>query len=287
VTKNVRSKTIEARGNWSKPVQGVASCYDSHMSVEYIKDCEQNQKSVPLKFLENVVSDSINILYNPIPARVIMLTSGERIAVTKDGPYLVFGGIPLKEKRIKKDAMGRSEKWEDVRDHYPSEVYALCRCGASSGMPYCDGAHTRIVFDGTETASRKTYAENSTQYPAAEGVELRQDPALCVGAGFCHSAHNISRTVKKEKTLGIATQQICDCPGGSLTLRINGEEIEPEYNKEIAVTSISNKIGPLWVRGGIPVIASDGFEYEVRNRVALCRCGKSNNKPFCDSAHLR
>ena len=45
--------------------------------------------------------------------------------------------------------------------------------------------------------------------------------------------------------------------------------------------------GPLWVRGGIPVIAADGFAYEVRNRVTLCRCGASANKPFCDGSHFK
>ncbi|WP_298253461.1 CDGSH iron-sulfur domain-containing protein [Bradyrhizobium sp.] len=43
--------------------------------------------------------------------------------------------------------------------------------------------------------------------------------------------------------------------------------------------------GPLWLRGGIAVISADGFEYEVRNRVTLCRCGASKNKPFCDGTH--
>ena len=45
--------------------------------------------------------------------------------------------------------------------------------------------------------------------------------------------------------------------------------------------------GPLWLRGGIPVVAADGFAYEVRNRMTLCRCGASQNKPFCDGAHAR
>jgi len=40
--------------------------------------------------------------------------------------------------------------------------------------------------------------------------------------------------------------------------------------------------GPLWLRGGIPVVAADGFENEVRKRVTLCRCGQSRNKPFRD-----
>jgi CDGSH-type Zn-finger protein len=43
--------------------------------------------------------------------------------------------------------------------------------------------------------------------------------------------------------------------------------------------------GPLWLRGGIAVISSDGYQYEVRNRVTLCRCGASQNKPFCDGTH--
>ena len=41
----------------------------------------------------------------------------------------------------------------------------------------------------------------------------------------------------------------------------------------------------LWVRGGIPVQHPDGFTYEIRNRVTLCRCGHSSNKPFCDGTH--
>ena len=34
--------------------------------------------------------------------------------------------------------------------------------------------------------------------------------------------------------------------------------------------------GPIWVRGGIPIISEEGDQYEIRNRVTLCRCGKSN-----------
>jgi CDGSH-type Zn-finger protein len=43
--------------------------------------------------------------------------------------------------------------------------------------------------------------------------------------------------------------------------------------------------GPLWVRGGVRVVAADGTSYEVRNRTTLCRCGHSRNKPFCDGSH--
>jgi CDGSH-type Zn-finger protein len=42
---------------------------------------------------------------------------------------------------------------------------------------------------------------------------------------------------------------------------------------------------PIWVRGGICIESADGTPYEVRNRVTLCRCGASANKPFCDGQH--
>ncbi|HEY0196583.1 MAG TPA: CDGSH iron-sulfur domain-containing protein, partial [Methanobacterium sp.] len=32
--------------------------------------------------------------------------------------------------------------------------------------------------------------------------------------------------------------------------------------------------------------SADGYVYEVRNRVTLCRCGQSENKPFCDGTHM-
>ena len=43
--------------------------------------------------------------------------------------------------------------------------------------------------------------------------------------------------------------------------------------------------GPLWVRGRIRIESEDGTPYEARNRMALCRCGGSSNKPFCDGTH--
>jgi len=43
----------------------------------------------------------------------------------------------------------------------------------------------------------------------------------------------------------------------------------------------------IWVKGGIPIQSSKGFVYEIRNRVTLCRCGKSANKPFCDGTHVK
>ena len=62
---------------------------------------------------------------------------------------------------------------------------------------------------------------------------------------------------------------------------MDAEEHEPEYEPEIAAL----RNGPLWVRGRVRSSSADGEEYEVRNRQTLCRCGYSQNKPFCDGSH--
>ena len=73
------------------------------------------------------------------------------------------------------------------------------------------------------------------------------------------------------------------CPSGALSysLERDGENLEPDLPVEIAVT----RDGALWVSGGIPVERADGKPLEVRNRVTLCRCGDSANKPLCDGTH--
>ncbi len=48
--------------------------------------------------------------------------------------------------------------------------------------------------------------------------------------------------------------------------------------------------GPLLMRGPARLIDADGTEYDLSGRgdtVALCRCGGSTNKPFCDGTHSR
>ena len=48
--------------------------------------------------------------------------------------------------------------------------------------------------------------------------------------------------------------------------------------------------GPYLVRGPVRIIDADGKEYDLSERgkvVALCRCGGSTTKPFCDGTHSR
>ncbi|MGI9123447.1 MAG: CDGSH iron-sulfur domain-containing protein [Mycobacterium sp.] len=45
--------------------------------------------------------------------------------------------------------------------------------------------------------------------------------------------------------------------------------------------------GPLEVSGAVEILASDGTELKQTAKAYLCRCGHSENKPFCDGAHKR
>jgi len=208
-----------------------------------------------------------------------------KIKILKNGPYLVTGGVPLNEETIAMDAMGKPDKWKELKKHYPEESYALCRCGKSKNRPFCTGDH--VNFDGTETAPRNTFEERANIVRKNGDVVLLQDFSLCIRAGFCHGKSHVDKNMMKKETLDLALQQTYDCAGGSLLIKINGEKKEPKFEKSISATETHSKNGPLFVRGGIPVESSDGYVYEVRNRVTLCTCGRSKKMPFCDASHLR
>jgi hypothetical protein len=81
------------------------------------------------------------------------------------------------------------------------------------------------------------------------------------------------------------------CPSGAYTYSIEeGQpEIEPDLPQQVAVTTEITDQGPingaLWITGNIPIERSDGKPLETRNRVTLCSCGVSKNKPLCDGTH--
>jgi CDGSH-type Zn-finger protein len=218
--------------------------------------------------------------------------SKAKIKVSKDGPYLVSGGIPLGEEIIVADQDGAAWKWKSGGQFKTGEKYALCRCGESSKMPFCDGSHQEVNFDGEETASREPYLDQAEQ---TDGPELTLTDAidLCAGARFCDRAGGTWELVEHSddpEAKRLAIQQVADCPSGRLVMwNKKGKPIEPDFKPSIGVVEDppAGVSGPLWVRGGIPVESVDGETYEKRNRVTLCRCGRSKNKPFCDAAHTQ
>lgn len=220
----------------------------------------------------------------------------KKIVIKKNGPYIVKGGIPLVRKTQVVSEFGEPLTWKN-EGMVPVEgdEYELCRCGQSRNFPFCDDTHKTIDFNGTETADTGLTAER--QRPLKKGVHLfiKKDPSLCMTSGFCgfYKAPLSSFIAESGDTQkrSLAMAMVERCPAGSLTYRIELDEpdIEPDLPQMIAdtteITSDGPIIGSLWVMGGIPIERSDGEPLETRNRVTLCNCGKSTNKPLCDGTH--
>jgi CDGSH-type Zn-finger protein len=213
------------------------------------------------------------------------------ITVTTNGPYRVSGAIPLIEKIINYDAKLDISQWQDGKIYPQQETYELCRCGQSHSRPFCDGTHFKVEFHGTETASHTLYHDEAI---VIDGPSLKLTDAkiLCASARFCHRAGgiwNILLTSDHPGDRKIAIEEGGDCPSGRLVVhdKETGKPIEPTLEPSIALIEdpYIKTFGPIGVRGRIPIISADGTPYELRNRVTLCRCGKSQNKPFCDSSH--
>ncbi len=214
----------------------------------------------------------------------------KQITIVKDGPCLVGGNIPLDEQII--ESVGEHYEYRQGRVFETPEQYALCRCGRSAATPFCDGSHGKAGFRGYETADESTFAERK-RVLSGPTLELSDD-GRCAYARFCHRDDGDVWTLTEQSGDPHLRQEAIraagDCPAGRLVERdrLTQAEFEPALEPAISILqdpelSVS---GPLFVKGGIPLVGADGRNYETRNRYALCRCGASRNKPFCDAAHV-
>lgn len=206
------------------------------------------------------------------------------IEVLAHGPYQVAGNIRLRVKRPVNSEFGHPMTWkaDEPMDHPAS--YLLCRCGASDNKPFCDGSHAFDRFDGTETAAPAP-VEDRVEIHEADGMTVKKYGEFCEHAGFCVNHLTNWFEMSQDTSDPIVRQQLMvmieKCPSGALAYEIDGELVEPSLPAEIA--PVPN--GPLFVSGGVPIRRADGEVVETRNRVTLCRCGASANKPFCDGTH--
>jgi len=217
----------------------------------------------------------------------------QKITIKKDGSYIVSGSVLLSKEIISCDDDRHPVKYV-LGDKYPvQETYALCRCGYSKGKPFCDGTHIKKTFNGTEIASREKYIKEAKKIEGPNLILYDQE-SLCSSMRFCHSiegsvwdnTRNSDNPSSKKK----AIEQACNCAAGRLVAcdKKTGKPIEPNLKPAISLLEDPDNhvSGPIWVKGGIEIESSDGTKLEKRNRVTLCRCGRSENKPFCDTLHI-
>lgn len=217
------------------------------------------------------------------------------IEVEADGPYIVHGPIPLVRKVQVVSEHGEPLTWRKEVTIPTEEGYELCRCGQSGTWPICDMTHRENWFDGTETAETDTTTERRFEVEGGTDIVVFRDDALCMEAGFCAnrlaSVFDLTPETGESTVRGQVMAMIERCPSGAFAYKLrHGEpDLEPDLPQQIAVTvevtSEGEIRGPLWVTGNIPIVRSDGEPFETRNRVTLCNCGKSENKPLCDGTH--
>lgn len=220
------------------------------------------------------------------------MTENKKIHIQKNGPYRVDADVVLEKELVVPDDKNDPLTWKKGEKYETKGGYSLCRCGASKSKPFCDGAHAKIEWDGTETADKQCYKDKMEILEGPE-LDLKDISPLCARARFCHRLSGTWRLTQMSddpRARDTAIQQACDCPSGRLVAmnKDTREEIERDCEASIGVTEDipAGVSGPLWVKGGVEVVGEDGESYEVRQRQTLCRCGKSKNKPFCDGTHI-
>ncbi len=219
------------------------------------------------------------------------MTSEKKIVVSKDGPYLVSGGVPLSMQIITPNEDGLSWEWKEAKTFRTGRSYSLCRCGHSKNKPFCDDTHMKIGFDGTETATRQPFARQSEVFDGPALTLNDAEEPLRLRPLLRPRREDLEPDGESDdpEARKLAIREAAHCPAGRLVVhdKKTKEEIEPKLPQSIGVIEdpALGCSGPLWVRGGITVESENGIPYERRNRVALCRCGASSNMPFCNGSH--
>lgn len=213
-----------------------------------------------------------------------------KIKIIENGPYVVTGNIPLFKKTIICEGKVHSLRL-DRKIETPDGEYALCRCGKSKNNPFCDDSHVEAGFRGVEIADMAPYSARASLL-AGQQIDLMDDDR-CAFARFCHREHgSVWELVEYSDDPRFAGEAIAGaqaCPTGRLVIHDkHGEPIETEYETSISVVEDPERSvsGGIFVTGWVELEGADGSKYERRNRMALCRCGKSHNTPFCDAQHV-
>ena len=133
-------------------------------------------------------------------------------------------------------------------------------------------------------SKKKEYTNNE--------VTIVWEPDKCIHSGICvKGLPNVFRPKVRPwlRIDGASTEelgsQVKQCPSGALSFYMNDVEDEIAESLNTKVEVLEN--GPLLIYGTLKVTNKDGST-EIKNKTtAFCRCGASENKPYCDGAHVK
>jgi CDGSH-type Zn-finger protein/truncated hemoglobin YjbI/ferredoxin len=205
-----------------------------------------------------------------------------QILVAHDGPYLVTNAGAV-----------RNHLGELLQ--VPPQL-ALCRCGESGDKPYCDGSHAQAAFSGAKDPGR--VPDRRDTYPGTT-VTIFDNRGICQHSGFC--TDRLPAVFRSGAEPFVAPsggrmdeviRAVRDCPSGALSLafdRTESRDLTDWHGSRQPAIEVSAD-GPYRVTGAMPLAAGDGGDVtraagSSREHYALCRCGQSQNKPFCSGMH--
>ena len=204
----------------------------------------------------------------------------------KDGPYLVTNVTSVRT---------------PLGEQLPvTPQLALCRCGASAMKPFCDGTHATSGF--TDAKDPKRVPDQRDTYPGQQ-VTIFDNRGICQHSGLCSDRLPTAFRTGAEPfvapsggRLDELVRAVRDCPSGALSLAFDSTDDGKEARdltdwhgtRERAIEVTQD--GPYRVTGGIGLTDAAGADVpraagSSREHYALCRCGHSQNKPFCSGMH--
>ncbi len=205
-----------------------------------------------------------------------------KIVPKNDGPLMVLGDVELR-------AYGSDEAIDPER-----KSTVLCRCGLSKNKPYCDGSHIAAGFKSANDPNvklRNSQHDFMGRTKDGHEVNIAYTPVLCGHVAECATRLNAvfapgeKPWIRPEKgNLEAIEDVIHACPSGALRIAVDGGELHHEPTGVEAGTIEIIENGPyvvhqLAIDSDFNGVGADEKEY------ILCRCGHSNNKPFCDGSH--
>jgi uncharacterized Fe-S cluster protein YjdI len=134
-----------------------------------------------------------------------------------------------------------------------------------------------------------TTRDSRTKEYASDEIVVEWEPRLCYHSQNC--VRSLPRVFDDSRRPWIDVNAasandieaaVARCPSGALRTRRVGAPATPLQPQPEVCASAD---GPLLVTGGIRIVDAEGKLLYEGERAALCRCGGSSNKPFCDGTH--
>lgn len=145
--------------------------------------------------------------------------------------------------------------------------------------------HLRVQYKSFTMGDREIIKEYKK-----EDFTIIWKPKKCIHAAECvkrlpdvYKPNDKPWIVPANASVDQLKQQIQACPSGALSYKMESSDSQEKAHLETVVEVLEN--GPLLVYGTLHVTKPNGEKEKQHKTTAFCRCGASENKPYCDGKH--